>query len=81
MLHHKILENDINMALHGGMSSVVRRMKVLNATVHGFRSTFRDYIGEETQLEPRIAEYCLAHKVGDATERAYARGDLGFQKE
>ena len=33
------------------MSSVLRRMKVLNATVHGFRSTFRDYIGEETQLE------------------------------
>ena len=60
---------------NGGMSSVLRRMKVLNATVHGFRSTFRDYIGEETQLEPRIAEYCLAHKVGDATERAYARGD------
>ena len=42
------------MALHGGMSSVVRRMKVLNATVHGFRSTFRDYIGEETQLEQLI---------------------------
>ena len=51
-------------------------MKVADATVHGFRSTFRDYIGEGTQLNPIVAEYCLAHKVGDATERAYARGDM-----
>ena len=51
-------------------------MGVTNATVHGFRSTFRDYIGEATQLDPIIAEYCLSHRVGDATERAYARGDM-----
>mgnify|MGYP001179752188 FL=1 len=60
----------------GGMSSVLKRMGVTNATVHGFRSTFRDYIGEATQLDPIIAEHCLAHRVGDATERAYARGDM-----
>ena len=58
------------------MSSVLKRMKVNDATVHGFRSTFRDYIGEETQFNPVIAEHCLAHSVGDATERAYARGDM-----
>ncbi len=44
----------------GGMSSVLKRMGVTNATVHGFRSTFRDYIGEATQLDPIIAEHCLA---------------------
>ena len=60
----------------GGMHSVLRRMKIGDATVHGFRSTFRDYIGEGTLLDPIVAEYCLAHKVGDATERAYARGDM-----
>ncbi|MDA8627982.1 integrase arm-type DNA-binding domain-containing protein [Pseudomonadales bacterium] len=59
-----------------GMSSVLRRMEVTGATVHGFRSTFRDYVGEETQLNPVLAEHCLAHRVGDATERAYARGDM-----
>jgi len=59
-----------------GMSSVLKRMEVTGATVHGFRSTFRDYVGEETQLNPVLAEHCLAHRVGDATERAYARGDM-----
>lgn len=45
-------------------------------TVHGFRSTFRDWSGE-TQAAPRdVAEAALAHVVRDATERAYARGDL-----
>jgi integrase len=45
-------------------------------TVHGFRSTFRDWCGE-TQSAPRdVAEAALAHVVKDATERAYARGDL-----
>ena len=61
---------------NAGMSSVLKRMNVTDATVHGFRSTFRDYIGEKTQHNPVIAEYCLAHSVGDATERAYARGDM-----
>ena len=37
---------------------------------------FRDYIGEKTNLDAVVAEHCLAHKVGDATERAYARGDM-----
>lgn len=61
---------------NAGMSSVLKRMNVTDATVHGFRSTFRDYIGEKTQFNPVIAEHCLAHSVGDATERAYARGDM-----
>lgn len=40
------------------------------ATVHGFRSSFRDWAGDRT-----IAEHCLAHATGDSTERAYRRGD------
>ncbi len=45
-------------------------------TVHGFRSTFRDWCGERTNFPREVAEMALAHVVGDQTERAYARGDL-----
>jgi integrase len=45
------------------------------ATVHGFRSSFRDWAGEETSFPREIAEQALAHAAGDATERAYRRGD------
>lgn len=44
-------------------------------TPHGMRSAFRDWAGEETQFPREIAEAALAHVVGDATERAYRRGD------
>ncbi len=57
------------------MLALLKRMGLKGLTVHGFRSTFRDYIGEATNLDPLIAEYALAHVVGDSTERAYARGD------
>ena len=63
----------------GGMLSLLKRMNRTDITVHGFRSSFRDYIGEETGHPYRIAEVALAHTVGDATEQAYARGD-GFKK-
>lgn len=62
----------------GGLSSVLRiRMGIDKklATVHGFRSTFRDYIGEETGFPDRLAEFALAHQLTDEAERAYARGD------
>lgn len=44
-------------------------------TVHGMRSAFRDWCGEETGFPESLAEQALAHIVGDATERAYRRGD------
>ncbi len=53
---------------------VLRRMKV-DATVHGFRSAFRDWVGERTSFPRELAEAALAHLVGDAVERAYRRGD------
>jgi integrase len=45
-------------------------------TVHGFRSTFRDWCAEQTNFPREIAERALAHTLGDETERAYQRGDL-----
>jgi len=59
---------------NGGMSAVLRRLNRKDITVHGFRSTFRDYIGEETGFPHRLAEYALAHGLTDSTEKAYARG-------
>jgi integrase len=57
------------------MEMLLRRMKIENATPHGFRSSFRDWVSEETNFPREIAEAALAHVVGDATERAYRRGD------
>jgi integrase len=48
-------------------------------TVHGFRSTFRDWAAESTSFPREIAEAALAHLVGNEVERAYQRGDL-FEK-
>lgn len=44
-------------------------------TVHGFRSSFRTWVAEETNFQRELAEMALAHAVGDETERAYQRGD------
>lgn len=57
------------------MEMQLRRMKLDQFTVHGFRSAFRDWAGEETPFPREIAEAALAHVVGDQTERAYRRGD------
>ena len=56
------------------LEMVLRRMKV-DVTVHGFRSAFRDWVGESTAFPREIAEAALAHLVGDEVERAYRRGD------
>ena len=45
-------------------------------TVHGFRSSFRSWAGECTDADHAVMELCLAHTVGNAVERAYARSDL-----
>ena len=60
-----------------GMSSVIKRMgRAGQITVHGFRSTFRDYIAEKTELDGSIAEHALAHKLKDKSVAAYQRGAL-----
>lgn len=54
---------------------LMRRMGVVDYTVHGMRSAFRDWAGEETEHAREVAEAALAHIVGDAAEQAYRRGD------
>jgi integrase len=54
---------------------LLRRLKTDAYTVHGFRSSFRDWAGDQTDYPREVAEAALAHSVGDATERAYRRGD------
>ena len=56
------------------MEMLLRRLKVEDATVHGFRSSFRDWCGDETTFPREVAEAALAHKVGSEVERAYRRG-------
>jgi len=55
------------------MDMLLRRLEI-DVTVHGFRSTFRDWAGDMTEFPREVAEAALAHKVGDETERAYRRG-------
>lgn len=57
------------------MARLLSTMGRSGATVHGFRSSFRDWAAEQTNYPREIAEHALAHSVGDATERAYRRGD------
>jgi len=57
------------------MEMLLRRMKADAYTVHGFRSAFRDWAGDETYFPRELAEAALAHRVGDSTERAYRRAD------
>lgn len=58
------------------MLMVLRRMKRDDLTVHGFRSTFRDWAAECTDYPSEMAELSLAHTVGTAVENAYRRSDL-----
>ena len=58
---------------------LLRRMKRDDFTVHGFRSTFRDWAAEQTKFPAEVAEMALAHAVADKVEAAYRRGDL-FEK-
>jgi integrase len=57
------------------MEMLMRRLKSDQYTVHGFRSGFRDWAGDETSFPREVAEAALAHRVGDETERAYRRAD------
>jgi integrase len=57
----------------------LRRTKVENATVHGFRSAFRDWAAERTNFANEVCEAALAHTIENKTEAAYRRTDL-FEK-
>lgn len=57
------------------MSNLLKRMDV-DATVHGFRSTFRDWAAERTSYPHHVCEMALAHTIKNSAEAAYRRGDL-----
>jgi len=57
------------------MLMLLRRIEP-NITVHGFRSSFRDWVAEETNHSPEVAEMALAHKITNKVEAAYRRGKL-----
>lgn len=63
---------------NAAMSAVLDRMGIdpENATVHGFRSTFRDWAGETTHHAREVIEAALSHQLEDKAEAAYARGTL-----
>jgi integrase len=61
-----------NMAL----LALLKRMGRSDLTAHGFRSTFRDWVAEQTGFPGEVAEMALAHVVSDKTEAAYRRGTM-----
>ncbi len=61
------------------MAELLKEMGYGDVTVHGFRSTFRDWAAEQTNFPNHVVEMALAHVVGDKVEAAYRRGDL-FEK-
>ena len=66
---------------NGTMDALLIRKGYKPYTVHGFRSTFRDYITEKTNTAWRTGEEALAHKLADKAEAAYQRGDLLEKRE
>nr|WP_255476592.1 site-specific integrase [Geminicoccus flavidas] len=58
------------------LAAVLKRMGRTDLTVHGFRSSFRDWAGEASSHPREVIEAALAHRLKDKAEAAYARGDL-----
>jgi integrase len=59
-------------------SSLLKVLQAVDgdATVHGFRSTFRDWCSERTSFSREVSEMALAHTIGSQVEAAYRRGAL-----
>lgn len=57
------------------LSTLMRKLGI-NCVPHGFRSSFRIWAAEQTNVPREVCEFALAHVVGDAAERAYQRSDL-----
>jgi integrase len=67
-----------------GVNTLLRalhRVGCREFTVHGMRSTFRDWASEATSFSNHVVEQALAHSVGNAVERAYRRGDLFTKRQ
>ncbi|HEY5804838.1 MAG TPA: integrase arm-type DNA-binding domain-containing protein [Lysobacter sp.] len=61
---------------NGMLYFLQKSMGITGATVHGFRSSFRDWASETTQFQSEVIEMALAHTIQDKTEAAYRRGNL-----
>ena len=59
-----------------GGTGFIDRVSKRPAVPHGLRSTFRDWVAERTQYPGELAEVALAHKISNAVEAAYRRGDM-----
>ena len=76
--------NDVSVGMQKGaplsppaMAQVLARLGYDEiATPHGLRSSFRDWRAERSHFPSEVLEHALAHSVGDASERAYARSKL-----
>ena len=84
----KLRENGIDRSMRGRLGQPLSNMAMLkllehmgrdDLTVHGFRSTFRDWASEWTNFPGEVVETALAHTIESKTEAAYRRGDL-FEK-
>lgn len=64
---------------HASLRETLKRIDS-KITVHGFRSSFRDWAAEKTNYANHIVEMALAHAVGNGVEKAYRRGDLFEQR-
>ena len=61
------------------MRMLLKRMGRVEITVHGFRSTFRDWASEQTSFSHETCEHALAHRISNKAEASYRRGDQ-FEK-
>jgi len=66
---------------NNALLALLKRMGRNDLTAHGFRSTFRDWVAEQTNYARDVAEMALAHTIGDKVEAAYRRGDLFTKRE
>jgi integrase len=81
-IHHReglVFLNGRNPLSDSIMARLLKRMRSDDVTVHGFRSTFRDWAEERTNYPEFVREMSLAHAVGDAVKKAYRRTDV-FEK-
>ena len=62
------------------MLALLERMKRDDITVHGFRSTFRDWAAEETNFPNHVVEMAMAHTIKSKVEGAYRRGRIAGEK-
>ncbi|QLQ20641.1 MAG: integrase arm-type DNA-binding domain-containing protein [Exiguobacterium profundum] len=63
-------------SIEAGGAGYVDRVTRRPAVPHGLRSTFRDWVAERTQYPGEMAEVALAHRISNAVEAAYRRGDM-----